>query len=349
MYFGEQSSGKSTIAKILSFCRWAEKQTIVYKKKPNLQTSFVQFFRLSKEYFSEDTRIRYESNASIIEIDDSTEFTIHVKDKDTFYNRKQLFIPAERNFVSAIPNLGRYNETNDVVMNFVYDWFTAKNQLEKIPSILKLGVGFQYEKELGRDMVLLHNQKAIPLSCASSGLQSLIPLYAVFLNFLTPAHTISFDLLEALHAEMSTSKVKNLDLLLQVVNFHFSDYIIEEPEQNLFPQTQRDLVYYLLKRIQHKEFAHRLCITTHSPYVLHAINNCLMGSRIKDAQDIQHENFPSFSSWVDSKEVGIWQLQNGDVESLQEEKTGLLKHSLLGENMKVITDEFYEMLEYLDE
>lgn len=159
MYFGEQSSGKSTIAKILSFCRWAEKQTIVYKKKPNLQASFVQFFRLSKEYFSEDTRIRYESNASVIEINDSTDFIIHVKDEGTFYNRKQLFIPAERNFVSAIPNLGRYNETNDVVMNFVYDWFTAKNQLEKIPSILRLGVGFQYEKELGRDMYCFTTRK----------------------------------------------------------------------------------------------------------------------------------------------------------------------------------------------
>ncbi len=170
----------------------------------------------------------------------------------------------------------------------------------------------------------------------------------MFLNFLTPAHTISFDLLEALRVEMSTSNVKNLDLLLQITNFHFSDYIIEEPEQNLSSQTQRDLVYYLLKHMQHTEFAHYLCITTHSPYVLHAINNCLMGSRIKDAQDIQLENFPSFSSWIDSKEVGIWQLQNGEVESLQDEKTGLLKHSLLGEDMKAIMDEFYEMLEYFD-
>jgi predicted ATPase len=59
-----------------------------------------------------------------------------------------------------------------------------------------------------------------------------------------------------------------------------SQFIIEEPELNLFPETQRDLVYYLLEKCSDQAREHRMTITTHSPYILYALNNCMMAGLV---------------------------------------------------------------------
>ena len=41
-------------------------------------------------------------------------------------NPKVIYIPAERNFVSAVPTLKNYSDKNDNLQSFVNDWFDAK-------------------------------------------------------------------------------------------------------------------------------------------------------------------------------------------------------------------------------
>ena len=56
---------------------------------------------------------------------------------------------------------------------------------------------------------------------------------------------------------------------------HYSNIIVEEPELNLFPETQKDLIYDLLEMINSGR--DHLLMTTHSPYLLYALNNCMLG------------------------------------------------------------------------
>ena len=56
---------------------------------------------------------------------------------------------------------------------------------------------------------------------------------------------------------------------------HYSNIIVEEPELNLFPETQKDLIYDLLEMINSGR--DHLLMTTHSPYLLYALNNCMAG------------------------------------------------------------------------
>lgn len=96
-----------------------------------------------------------------------------VKEGMSFVNCKNIYIPAERNFVSVIPNLGKYKRTNDNIMNFLYDWYEVKKKYSKENTfpILNLDVSFYHTQETDSDTLVLKNnaKKELLLNNASSG------------------------------------------------------------------------------------------------------------------------------------------------------------------------------------
>jgi predicted ATPase len=55
---GPQSSGKSTIAKIISYCQWVEKRRIMDGKyNEDVSQSLLNFHRLDKNYFNGNSSI----------------------------------------------------------------------------------------------------------------------------------------------------------------------------------------------------------------------------------------------------------------------------------------------------
>ena len=61
---GPQSSGKSTIAKIISYCQWAEKRLILDGEfKYDFSEQFMDFHRVSDIYFNDDSFFEYKSNS----------------------------------------------------------------------------------------------------------------------------------------------------------------------------------------------------------------------------------------------------------------------------------------------
>ena len=60
--------------------------------------------------------------------------------------------------------------------------------------------------------------------------------------------------------------------------------IIEEPEQNLFPLAQKDLVEYLVRGANCGD--NSLLLTTHSPYVLAALNNLIYAGENNTTEEI---------------------------------------------------------------
>lgn len=174
---GSQSSGKSTIAKLVSFCQWLEKRIILDGELPcTIQDGLFEFHHLSKEYFSTKSDVLYLSESIEIHIDAKKTINYKVLKNKRYLLTKNIYIPSERNFVSVIPNLGRYNEMQDTIMNFLYDWGTAKTQFTNPKDILNLPVQYLYDKK-GMDIVQLSDtKKKLLLRDSSSGLQSLIPL-----------------------------------------------------------------------------------------------------------------------------------------------------------------------------
>lgn len=370
---GPQSIGKSTIAKIISYCEWVEKRYLLdFEFNYNFKDQFIDFHRVSEEYFSKDSLIDYKSN--IIHI--SYKGLLHKQKIDrisgeNYAKSKNIYMPAERNFVFAIPNLGKYKRTNDNIMNFIYDWFEVKRKYtkENVFPILNLGVSYYNVPGIDLDKLILHEkQKELLMENASSGLQSVVPILLLIdyltLGFHNEKETESFYQKEKYEKEIDEIKKRakeeesfDVDLkeilisLLEQRKYQFSSFIIEEPEQNLFPKTQRDLVYYMLHKINDKKRDHKLLVTTHSPFILYALNNCMMGYLIKDNMPKKEQKeLESNQSWIDPNLVSVWEIDEnkGTIKSIKDKKTGTISKNYFNSIMNEVMNEYYEMLNYLE-
>ncbi|MDR1729922.1 MAG: ATP-binding protein [Prevotellaceae bacterium] len=369
VFMGPQCSGKSTIAKIISYCQWVEKRRMLDGEyKEDVRKQLLGFHHLNESYFDENSYFEYDSDFINIRYEGTKlEEKISIKEEEIFNYKKtkNIYIPAERNFVSVIPNLRKYNETNDNIMNLIYDWFTAKEYFSKeYPlSILNFGINY-YQKDADSDVLVLNDvKKEIPLNTGSSSLQSVTPLITIveYLSTILYGEEHSLSVKEnkelyRLHRIKYGSErgVGTVDFRNQREKYFKTQFIIEEPEQNLFPETQRDLVYYLLEKLQ-SEKEHSLTITTHSPYILYALNNCMLGGlinkQIKD-KEIKHEflsnKYLSNNSWIDPQLISMWEIKEGKIRGIQD-KDGILSENYFDKKMTEITDEYFQMLNYYND
>jgi predicted ATP-dependent endonuclease of OLD family len=155
-----------------------------------------------------------------------------------------IYIPAERNFFSffskALPALNLVNESIPRnLLRFSLDYQNAKSTYGKYDSSL-LSVSYEYDGSDDYFIDHTSNQRH-HLSYASSGIQSTMPLLLVL--------------------EYAVNKRE------------YSSFVIEEPETNLFPDKQVALLRHILKTVNSD--GRTLTITTHSPYLLSALNNSL--------------------------------------------------------------------------
>jgi len=362
---GPQSSGKSTIAKIISYCQWAEKR---YYLSGVFSTStlddIINFHRFDNNYFNEDSLIVYKSDFTqfMFKGKDLREIQINNEtfDSDIEYKKKKnIYVPSERNFVSAIPNLKKYNETNDNVLSFIYDWFSAKRIYTKknpLP-ILNFDIKYYYQELLDEDMLILKDGKEIALRTASSGLQSISPLCIVLESLTkdiyerkTPLSVMEKDnfekLIEAESIRRTETEIKTL--IDNRTYYHGTNFIIEEPEQNLFPETQRDLIYYLLEKLQ-SEREHSLTITTHSPYILYALNNCMLGGLVFDKMSEEDKKLIKCQpALINPQKISIYEIRKDKLEKIQQDD-GLIGTNYFDQNMKEVMDDFYVFLKYYDD
>ena len=132
-------------------------------------------------------------------------------------------------------------------------------------------------------------------------------------------------------------------------DYHFSQIIIEEPELNLFPKSQQELIYHILTAYNQTERPHQLVLTTHSPFVLFAVNNCMMGGLVGDKmpKDEQKE-IPSFSAWINPSLVSIYEIHDGTICSIQD-KDGIIEDNYLNQAYKENSNEYLSMLNYYDD
>jgi predicted ATPase len=389
---GPQSSGKSTIAKVISFCTWLDKKFSRdgAPKQIDELKNYIQelktYHRLSNGYFNKFTQIYFIGDFIELCYNKCCPMTLNKDvfswEEDTWFgsvnhkfgmkysepidnNSKVIYIPAERNFVSAIYNLQEYLRDRDNIQDFVTNWYEAKRKYSDSNKLNILNLGVEYYTE-GEDIDRLHLQGGgdIVLQIASSGLQSVVPLITMF-DYVTqgiykerrPMSVKERDeLIKKLNELVKEDKGKqqntDLSILLDVINaknYRYSQIIVEEPEQNLFPLTQRDLVYYMVQMCNDAKRNHRLTITTHSPYILYALNNCMMGYLINgNMPEQEQQTLTSRNAWIDPKLVSVWEIEAGAIRSIQDEE-GIISENYFDSNMTELTDEYYQMLNYYDE
>jgi len=276
---GSQSSGKSCVLKTACYCTWVEKRIELtqtsdfFAKDGNFLKELERFHKL-KGYIKPDTFISYESDYMAFSYDNATNtFKFEWKEGRWNYRRSKVtYIPAERNLVAAIPNWFQVKFADDNIRDFMADWETARQATQEDITVLNLGVSYHYDANTKSDRVKVSDDVTLDFTNTSSGLQSVIPLF-VHLSHITK---IGHDRIESfanlqensiLLAKLDEEDKK--DVYTNYVHTHHCDIFLEEPEANLFPPTQSNLVEWLLNKTK-GDHSSNLFIATHSPYILNA-------------------------------------------------------------------------------
>lgn len=163
-----------------------------------------------------------------------------------------LYIPAERIvyslFQKLLPALNLMKDSvAETFLRFMIEITNAKTKYSYYDSDI---LNIKYIQDNSEDyFVDFVSKKKLPFTNASSGIQSTLPLLLV---------------------------------LEYAVNYReYSSFVIEEPETNLYPSKQIDLLRFILRKV--KSDNRTVTITTHSPYLLSAMNNSLFaGQLLKD-------------------------------------------------------------------
>lgn len=225
-----------------------------------------------------------------------------------FRRPKISYIPSDRNLVASIPQWSKLPLEYDNLLDFMNDWDNARRQSKQVDNLLDLGLSYRYDSLSSSDSIVLPSGKPIRLSDSSSGVQSLVPLFVYLnylfgkkskkqsdykqtyeqkeeskrllklladhlkaredYNEITqPTSVIHIDGMFFFFNAVQGSK-KFERMVLHYLQTDHNELFLEEPEDNLFPPTQCQLVDWLLDKVSGSRKKEMLFVATHSPYVL---------------------------------------------------------------------------------
>ena len=217
-----------------------------------------------------------------------------------------LFVPASRAFYAAIREeifsiLSIDEKIDQIIMQFGEFYEAAKRRVSDAPSqsdIFSRILKGKYSRASSRDWIETGN-KRIEVSKASSGQQEALPLLIALSSFPGEGKTL----------------------------------IIEEPEAHLFPESQASILEFIVR--QSKGKGCDMLITTHSPYILSALNNCIL----------RHSINKEAPNSISIKKVRAYSLQKGITKDLIDQDAQLISGDYIDSVSESIASEFISLLE----
>lgn len=287
LFIGNQGSGKSTIAKLISTLTWIEKALVRgdFSEKSLTDKSLKKHFTYQNigNYFKDETLIEYEGKAFHISFINNF-VKVKKNEKNGYSFPKIMYVPSERNFVSSVRNVRTLKGLPSTLYTFSDEFINAVEELKGQIDLPINNTKFEYQK-LNKLSSIIGEDYKIKLSEASSGFQSFVPLFVVS-NFIANSlekkedntiKDISIEEEKRIRKEIEqilsnpniSDDVKQASLEYLSSKFKYSSFIniVEEPEQNLFPNSQNKILNSLLKFNNLNE-NNGLIITTHSPYII---------------------------------------------------------------------------------
>lgn len=353
IFIGNQGSGKSTVAKLISTFTWIEKALVRgdypqkwFERKNKLKNQYLPYHRLENYLKSgnvNQTVIDYLGEAYSIRYQDGV-MTINEITHSSYPLPQIMYVPAERNFITYVKSPRELKLSSPSMREFLAEFDNAKNNLKGIEPLPINRTGVEYDK-LNDTLNLRGTDYRLKLSEASSGFQSLVPLYLVssyLANSILSNRTDNLDGKEGMTAdEMErfrkgvveiwendsfTDQQRRLALSALATKFNKSAFIniVEEPEQNLFPGSQWEMLQSLLG-FNNMSTGNRLILTTHSPYIISFLNIAILGYELKgkiEAADRISDLLPRLqkiikeNSLISSSDVVVYSL---------DEKEGIIR------------------------
>ena len=290
VFIGNQGSGKSTVAKLISTLSWIEKDlfrsvgsTLRFRKQERIFMKYLEYHRIDS-YLKDNTEIQYEGEAYKINYKPGKNLNLQKKSASNYSLPKITYFPAERNFVSSVKKSRsgqRLTLWSQSLQEFKETFQEAKEAFkEKETFHLPISnVDLEYNK-LNDILYVKGPDYKIQLADSASGFQSFVPLFVVA-NYVSrlleneqemdeqQRDTFKRESAIIINNKTYTEEQKRILLsnLASQFNIKRTLNIIEEPEQNLFPTSQQGMLHKLLE-FNNKIQDNKLIITTNSPYII---------------------------------------------------------------------------------
>ncbi|WP_164915621.1 AAA family ATPase [Chromohalobacter israelensis] len=231
-----------------------------------------------------------------------------------------IFIPASRSFFANLQRniftflssnididpflkeFGSLYEFSKKVYGFRFGRGKSRGPREQIDRAIQAIVGGSYEYSEEQDWIVTKGNK-INLANASSGQQEALPMLLT---------------LNVLPARSSQGKTTSL--------------FIEEPEAHLFPTSQGYIVSVL--SMLREEVGLKIFLTTHSPYILSALNNLIMAYDVVSSGSMGEDEFKKINnggSPVDYDSVSAFTIDGGVIKSIKDDEYRMLGGDILDE------------------
>lgn len=369
VFCGTQGTGKSTVVKLYSTFVWLEKALIRGDFSPSYIEQYNRFanrfldYQGIKEYLKDNTELHYKGQ-SVEFIYKNKKFSVNLHSKEEGeYERPQImYFPAERTLLSVIEKATGIKGMPQSLATMLEDYRLACRSFTRDLPLPINNVIFHYDA-LNQIASLVSQDYKVRLSEASSGLQSLSPMY-VTLRYLFDsiqkdgATNISseeqekidkriYDILkdDTLGDEIRSKLIKKLsnNRNMRLIS------IIEEPEQNLFPDSQEKILHQLISLSAHQE--NQLLLTTHSPYVLNYLMLTIKANEVAkvvtEPRDLNalHLIVPE-TSYIEGNQVTVYQLTlDGIIKQLETYENMPSDANYLNQHMMEINNRYSSLVE----
>jgi hypothetical protein len=178
--------------------------------------------------------------------------------------------------------------------------------------------------------------RVIPMTLLSSGAQEVLPL----LNVLEQMATGQRDRILFPRPNSLSGMGSRIVLSKGLV-------YLEEPETNVFPSTQFELVRLVTELSYERILDFSWIITTHSPYVLSSFNNLIEAGQVGGARPELKSRVAQLIPeryWVKPGDFKAYSIEDGFLRSIMAVDTGLISSNYLDSVSETIGAEFDELL-----
>jgi predicted ATPase len=258
----------------------------------------------------------------ILDKDNSAENYIELLEKimilfPSVYLFDSIYIPSERSFLHLIEGntmglLKNKIQIPEHILNIGQEYEKALQTIKEL-SLNIIDKNIKYKRE-DKTSYIYHNlNEKVNLLESASGLQSVIPILLLI--------------------EYSKS-------LKEEYNFNF---VVEEPELNLYPKAQHELIKYLVKNCLFDR--KNLILTTHSPFVLASLNNLLLAYDKGQKHPKEVNKIIKKESWLNPKNFIAYELKNGKAKKIINDKLGQISENMIDGVSDSFADEFNKLLD----
>lgn len=306
----------------INFYKKLLERTLVIRNKVKIELENIQE---NIDFFDEDLKISELISEAINESGYSEFFgsSVYIPSSRSFFSTldKNIWTLTDQNVIDIDPFMSRFGRAFEQSKR-LYNLFREEDNrfiksvmpdTYKDYDFLKNILKGDYEEIDNKGWIIGDNYK-VNLSRASSGQQEALPLLIVLLTSV-------------------------------IFPSRHNNYFLEEPEAHLFPDAQNEMISFLLMIFSERNAS--LFITTHSPYVLTAINNAILANEMILKNKLSKEDFIKLSNGahpISYDEISAFAMNDGNLKSIKNDDFKMIGSEIIDSVSDVFQDVMNKLL-----